>query len=214
MMTIWRKLIWKFELGPCRVILTKRPWQPHHHHLLLQEPKVNRGALQCPARLVFDNWKQCRRNIFKYKDKSVIKQLQKTQLTFFSKSWMRSSTLDWTSQMGRDCGWQGTWKGFFTSVWTFFMVHSCVRKSWFLDSAFYCVFHCRCAIKSLKILSNREFYYPPHIALSGNYYPRFQIIKIFKFIVTSFSFEESKLWTVPGTKHKATLRQALPMWPT
>merc|ERR1711962_1153259 len=56
---------------PCRAILTKRPWQPHHHHLL-QEPKVNRGALQCPA------------------------------------SWMRSSTLDSTSQMGRDCGWQGS----------------------------------------------------------------------------------------------------------
>ena len=44
---------------------------------------MNRGALQCPARLVLDNWKKCRRNNFKYKDKSDIKQLQK--LTFFLK---------------------------------------------------------------------------------------------------------------------------------
>ena len=92
--------------------------------------------------------------------------------------------------------------------------HSCLRK-WYMDSStFKAFFHCRCAIKSLKILSNREFYYPPHIALSGNYYPRFQMIKIFKFIVTSFRIEESKLWMVSGTKLKATLRQALPMWPT
>ena len=95
--------------------------------------------------------------------------------------------------------------GFDISVWE-------SRDFWILR--FVAFFHCRCAVKSLKILSNREFYYPPHIALSGNYYPRFQIIKIFKFIVTSFSFEESKLWMVSGTKHKATLRQALPMWPT
>lgn len=177
---------------------------------------MNRGALQCPARLVFDNWKKCRRNNFKYKDKSDIKQLQKTQLTFFLKKLDEEFYSGLNLSDGERLRLARYMEEIFCDCMNFekrnflWFSHSCVRKS-YMDSTFKAFFHCRCAIKSLKILSNREFYYPPHIALSGNYYPRFQIIKIFKFIVTSISFEESKLWMVSGTKHKATLRQALPM---
>ena len=140
------QLIWKFELGPCRAILTKRPWQPHHHHLLLlQEPRVNRGALQCPARLVFDNWKKCRRNNFKFKDKSVIKQLQKTQLTFFLKKLDEEFYSGLNLSDGERLRLARYMERIFCDCMNFelrtflWFWHSCVRKSWFLDYAFCCV---------------------------------------------------------------------------